>query len=270
MIQQTISIVFLSLILFLGAKLYASGFSTLVSLILLVPLTFSSGKGRLFVNIWKSLGKDLVSYTKEIFPFQWKIALSWISGYFIFQLFNPVLFATQGSVVAGQMGMTLSALNGILGLSLSWMTTKIPLFSNLIAQKKYADLDLIFDSTLKKSVFVNGMGLGVLLIIVGILRLTQIPLGNRFLPYFPMIFMMIAIFLNQYVSSWAIYLRSHKKEPLLVNSVVGSISTGLSTLILGKYYGVFGMTAGYSVLTFFIGFLWVHNIYKKKKRQWHE
>ena len=34
-------------------------------------------------------------------------------GYFIFQLFNPVLFATEGAVVAGQMGMTLAALNGI-------------------------------------------------------------------------------------------------------------------------------------------------------------
>ncbi|MFK2504393.1 hypothetical protein ACIXPB_19920, partial [Bacteroides fragilis] len=89
-----------------------------------------------------------MDYKTEIFPYQWKIALSWISGYFIFQLFNPVLFATEGAVIAGQMGMTLAALNGIQSLSLSWMTTKIPLYSGLIAQKQYRQLDIIFNRTL--------------------------------------------------------------------------------------------------------------------------
>ena len=56
---------------------------------------------------------------QEIFPFQWKIALSWISGYLIFQLFNPVLFATEGSKIAGQMGMTMVAISGISSISIS-------------------------------------------------------------------------------------------------------------------------------------------------------
>src|SRR5208283_6098922 len=99
----------------------------------------------LLKNIWQQFGVERVSYKREIFPYQWKIAISWISGYFIFQLFNPILFATEGAVMAGKMGMTLVVLNGIFSLSFSWMSTKVPLYSNLIAQKKYRDLDHIFD-----------------------------------------------------------------------------------------------------------------------------
>src|SRR5207245_2385725 len=44
----------------------------------------------------------------DVLPMQWRIALSWISGYFMFSLFTPVLFHYQGSLVAGQMGMTWS------------------------------------------------------------------------------------------------------------------------------------------------------------------
>jgi hypothetical protein len=91
-------------------------------------------------NIYNIKISERVSYKEEIFPYQWKIALSWISGFFIFQLFNPVIFATEGAIIAGQMGMTLAILSAIQSLSMSWMSTKVPLFSNLIALKKYNTL----------------------------------------------------------------------------------------------------------------------------------
>ncbi|WP_431243073.1 hypothetical protein ACQ9BO_26135 [Flavobacterium sp. P21] len=107
-----------------------------------------------------------INYRLEIFPFQWKIALSWISGYFIFQLFNPVLFATEGAVVAGQMGMTLTVLNSIFSLAFSWISTKVPVFSSLIAQKNYKDLDALFDKTLLQSTALNILFLIVLFVII--------------------------------------------------------------------------------------------------------
>lgn len=81
---------------------------------------------------------------KEIFPFQWKIAISWLSSYFIFQLLNPVLFAYKGPVVAGQMGITLTIFGGLSAISMTWITTKVPAFSMLVAKKEYNELDKIF------------------------------------------------------------------------------------------------------------------------------
>lgn len=269
LVQQLLTTLLIWVCLIFGAKLYAGGISNFFGILLLFCLFFLNKYKLLFLNIWKVLGTEKVSYKKEIFPYQWKIALSWVSGYFIYQLFNPVLFATEGAVVAGQMGMTLAALNGIFSLSFSWMSTKVPLYSGLIAQKKYVELDNIFDKTLKQSAAICGSALVVLFLGVFGLRYYGLPLGDRFLPYLPLILMMAPVFMNQYISSWATYLRCHKLEPFLIPSIVGAVSTGLSTLILGKYFGVMGMTIGYCVLTIFGGFIWGFYIFKTKKAAWH-
>jgi O-antigen/teichoic acid export membrane protein len=257
----------------LGAKLYISGINSLLGVVLIIFLILKSDFKKILLNIWRVHIHEQVNYKKEIFPYQWKIALSWMSGYFIFQLFNPVLFATEGAVVAGQMGMTLVALNGIQSLSLSWMTTKVPLYSGLIAQKQYVQLDNVFNRTLKQSVFINGIALITMLFVIYLIRYFNISIGNvdlgkRFLDYIPMILMMIPLFINQFISSWAIYLRCHKQEPFLVNSIVGGILCCISTVLLGKYLGVLGITGGYCFLTF-AGAFWGYWIFKTKKQEWH-
>jgi len=266
--QQILTTLLIWVCLISGVKLYASGLSNVFGLLLLLNLLFFNKYWFIFINIWRSLGKEKIGYKREIFPYQWKIALSWVSGFFIFQLFNPVLFATEGAVVAGQMGMTLAALNGILSLSFSWMSTKVPTYSSLIAQKNYWQLDKLFDKTLKQSVLINGSGLVILFFMIYTLKYFQFPLGNRFLPYFPLLLMMAPIFLNQFVSSWATYLRCHKKEPFLINSIVGAIFCSLSTVLLGKYFGLIGITSGYCFITLLL-LPWAYYIYKTKKAEWH-
>ncbi len=272
--QQCTSILIVWGGLVFGFNLYVPGINGFVVILLITTILLFSGFRKLLLNIWNVSLMDKVNYRKEIFPYQWKVALSWISGYFIFHLFNPVLFATEGAVVAGQMGMTLTALNGIQALSLSWMTTKIPLYSSLIAKKDYSLLDTIFNRTLKQSVFINGILLVLMFIFVWIIRHYHIviggmDLGNRFLSYLPMELMMISLFVNQFVNSWATYLRCHKQEPFLINSICAGISCCLSTILFGRWFGVLGITGGYCFITIAL-MPWGYWIYKTKKYEWHE
>lgn len=255
--------------LIVGFHLYVLGIASLLSAFYVVLYVCLSNQKDIFLSLWRVNISERVSYMKEIFPYQWKIALSWVSGYFIFQLFNPVLFATSGPVVAGQMGMTLAALNGIMAFSQSWITTKIPLWSRLIALKDYAQLDRIFNTTMKQ---VSAICLGLIAIFISgiwILRYLNIPLGSRFLPWIPLVFMLIPLFVNQWVNGWATYLRCHKQEPFLLNSIVGGVLCCLSTVILGKLYGVIGITAGYCCIILVLSF-WGYHIYKTCKLKWHE
>lgn len=269
LVQQLVFLIILWSMLSLGGKLYSAPIAGVASLVVTLGILIFSDFRRILIKIWNLLDKWKVNYKEEIFPYQWKIAISWMSGYFIFQLFNPVLFATEGAVAAGQMGMTLAVLNGITGLTISWMATKVPLFSGLIAQKKYSDLDQIFNRTLKQAAMINGLSLLAMFLGIYGLRHFNLPIGERFLPYLPLIFMIIPVFLNQYVSSWATYLRCHKQEPFLILSVVMGIATSLSTFILGNYFGALGMTAGYCFLTFFGGFIWGRSIFITKRKEWH-
>ncbi len=269
LVQQTVYIVGVIIFLFSGCKLYSSALATSLAFVIEAILYLFSGNSRILANVWKSRGSWSVNYRKEIFPYQYKIALSWISGFFIFQLFSPVLFATEGAVVAGQMGMTLAALNGISSLSMSWISTKVPLFCSFIAQGVYDKLNAVFNKTVIQLVIVNLALLLFFIFFLQVLSYFGLPLAQRFLSLVPLLMLCTVTFINQLVFSWATYLRSHKQEPYLINSVVGGILVSLSTIFLGKQFGLMGIVGGYTFLTTFLGLPWAYYVFVSKKKQWH-
>lgn len=75
--------------------------------------------------------------------------------------------------------------------------------------------------------------------------------------------------INQYVSSWATYLRCHKQEPFLANSIVIGTLSCISTFLFGKLFGLYGITIGYCCITVFVALPWSYYIFIKKKEEWH-
>jgi O-antigen/teichoic acid export membrane protein len=269
LLQQALQILILVLSLTGGLRLFSSPLANLLSMIVLPTYLYFSKNKTILENIWKKLSVERVNYRKEIFPMQWRIALSWSSGYFMYQLFNPIIFAHDGPVAAGQMGITLAVLNGILTIALSWINTKIPLYSTLIARNQFSTLDSIFYKTLKQVAVISLLMIGAYVSVVYYLQSTQNSFGSRFLEFIPLLMLSLTTYANLYISSLAIYLRCHKEEPLLQYSLVMAILTGSSTVILGYYYGVIGITAGYSFLTLFVGLVWATIVFNKKRILWH-
>ena len=258
--------------LIVGLKLYVVAIPPILVAVI-ISIYFWETFRKLLLNIYHQRMEESISYKKEIFPLQWKVAISWISGYFIFQLFNPVLFATEGAAVAGQMGMTLTILTSIMSLSDSWFSTKIPVISNLIALKNYLTLDKLFNTTLKQSLFIAFTALLIFIMGIFVLDTYNISIKDkeisaRFLNYTIVAILSSTILMRQLQSGWATYLRCHKQEPLMWVSFVMSISCLLSTLILGKLYGVYGMTIGYAILTLFATIA-IYIVFKQKRNQWH-
>jgi O-antigen/teichoic acid export membrane protein len=273
LLQTFIQVSSIIIFFLIGLKLYSSPLASLLALLIIFIWILKPDKFMILKNIWKNYTFHNISYLKEIFPFQWKIAISWISGYFIFQLFNPVIFATEGAKSAGQMGMTIVVLNTALMISLTWINTKVSTFSSLVATKNYNKLDEIFNKSILQSSIVNAIIL--IFLISGILFLRHyqiIILGKnieeRFLPNFSLLMMSFSIFFNHISSSLATYLRSHKKEPLVLQSIIVAILCTLSTFGLGNRFGVQGITTGFSIISLFALF-WIIYIFLKKKREWH-
>lgn len=258
----------------IGGKLFVSGADAFIRVFIVAIIIAKSPFFKILKNIWKDSGTEKVLYMKEIFPYQWRIALSWVSGYFIFQLFNPVLFATDGAKVAGQMGMTLAALNGLQALTQSWINTKVPKLSGFIAQKDYENLDALFGKTMKQML---AIGTTCLLALVAVIYVIQrfdfsflgMRIGDRFLPIIPFSLMAWAIWTMFPINCWATYLRCHKREPLLANSVIVGILCCVSTVSFGNLYGVYGVTIAFALLRF-VSLTWINYIYRHKKKEWHD
>ena len=214
-------------------------------------------------------GQHRIRWGTEVWPFQWRIAVSWISGYFIFQLFNPVLFAYKGAVVAGQMGMSLNVANALQSIAISWVNTKSAPFGTLIARKQYTELDRIFFRSVRQSLGVCVAGAVVFL--AGVVWLNQegMPLAHRLLSPLAMALLFCAAMINITCFAEALYLRAHKQEKFLVNAIVSAILIAITTLVFGKWFGAMGMIVGYLAVGVLFGLTQGTYTFVKYRRAWH-
>jgi uncharacterized membrane protein len=215
-------------------------------------------------------GRQIVGWRSEIWPFQWRIAVSCICSYFIFPLFSPVLFAYRGATEAGRMGMSLNIANALGAVASAWIYTKASPFGNMVARRDFATLDRVFFRTLVQS---GALLLGGEAVIIGGLFFVarHVPhLAARMLPIPLFALLMFTIFLNHIAVSEAAYLRSHKREPFLIMATTVGILTGVSTLLTARVWGAAGVIIGYFCFggIFFLG--GGTYIFLRLRRLWHE
>ena len=212
---------------------------------------------------------NTVSWRGEIWPFQWRIAVSWLCGYFIFQLFNPVLFAYRGAVEAGRMGMSLNVASALTGVAVAWVNTKASPFGTLIARREFRMLDRLFFRTLWQSSMILVVCSGA--VFAGLVAVTHLHsyYAGRVLPMPLFAVLIVTVLCNHIVFSEAIYLRAHKREPFLPLSVAVGISTACGTLLLGKWWGAAGVTVGYFFTSGVLGVSMGTWIFLRKRSRWH-
>jgi hypothetical protein len=224
----------------------------------------------MLVNLYRHTpGDHRIKWSVEVWPFQWRIAVSWICGYFIFQLFNPVLFVYRGPVAAGQMGMSLTVGSALMTVAIAWVSTKSAPFGTMIARKEYAKLDATFFRALWQSLLVCIAGAATVWIAVVYLNENNARFAHRVLPPLPFGLLLLTIVVNHVVSSEALYLRAHKEEKFLLISVLSAIFTAGSTYFFGKRYGAIGMVSGYLVIITAIGLGMGTYTFHKYRKIWH-
>ena len=214
-------------------------------------------------------GNHRIHWMREVWPFQWRIAISWLCGYFIYQLFNPVIFAYRGAIVAGQMGMSLSLVNALKSISISWINTKAAPFGGLISHKHYSELDATFFRALGQSLLVCSAGSLVIWTGAVLLNVARAPFAHRLLSPSLLAFLLVGAILDTMVFAQAIYLRAHKQEKFLLNSVLSAVLIACSTLILGRYFGAAGVVIGSFMIALFVGLPFGTYTFFKYRGMWH-
>ena len=254
--------------IYLGAGLWVSSIVGAAALIAMLATISRRYEGFIRTIMFGHPGGPLLNWRKDILPMQWRVSLSWLSGYFTFSLFTPVLFHYQGPVVAGQMGMTWAFIAALTGVASSWVAPKAPVFGILIAQHKYAELDRIFWRLTAVVVFVTsagGLGIWVLVKTLGALHH---PLALRLLPPSSTAYLLVATIILAASLPMSTYLRAHKREPLLGISLASGFLTGVVVVIAGRFYSVEGVAIGYlavmATVTPFVGLVW-----QRCRTDWH-
>lgn len=232
-----------------GSELWTAAFASVV--LIISNIVFVKLK---YLNFFKSLlllkpSGPKINWFENLMPMQIRIAVSWISGYFSFSLFVPILFKYQGPEVAGQFGMTWGIIAAIGGIASSWLSPKIPKFAILISKGDYTELDKLFWKIVKivfGVIFLLSAFLWLFVFILPIIKTDfSIKLSSRILSPDIVAIFLIAQILQIASTPFSAYMRAHKREPLMYLSILAGALIGLSTFFFGKYFSVFEVALGY-------------------------
>lgn len=203
-----------------------------------------------------------IDWKQDILPFQWRIALSWISGYFIFQLFTPMLFANQGAVEAGRFGMVLAIFNAIQSVGMSWVYSRSPRMAATISRGDRNELRGIFLRAVKPSVGFTALASLAAALGIWALGLAGFGLAHRLSSPTVVMCMALVTVTNALIFAFAVFMRAHKEEPMMVPSVTLAIMT-LAIAHWASRHSV-ELTAGlYLAATALISLPWSYSIFRR-------
>lgn len=226
--------------------------------------------GKIVKQMWCESRNFNYPWKQEILPLFKKYILSFASGYFLFQIYTPLMHLFHGAEYSGKVGITMSLVNAAFSFGNIFIYTITPQINILVEKKDWGALDRLFKKRLLFSlvtyVFIWGC-FGFFVYLFGEISLIN-KILSRFLAYRGIAILAICYFFQLLINSWAIYLRGHKQEPYWLTGIFAAIWVFLVTLIVGRVL---------SPDLFFIGllsqYIWglpvSYIIYKKDQKRWH-
>lgn len=200
-------------------------------------------------RIWKN----------DIFSMQWRISVSWICGYFVFNLLVPIVFRTFGPEEAGRIGFSYNILFVINSITCTFCVAQTPLFSNLYSNKNIKRLNYLFKKSFIKSVFATISMLILILISLSLLQIYFPFFNDRFSNSFQLLIISLSSFLFSISLCLSVYLRCQGKEPLLkINILIAVIK--LPVLIIFSKISLNYLLLG-NLMSDFIGIIGILNIF---------
>ena len=264
-------------LLFLKPSLYVLAISAALGVVVNFALLFWR-----FHKLLKQLLKQKIEgqykWFKSFMSLIWKYALSWVSGYFIFQIYTPLAKMRFGAVAAGQVGITITLIQACFAIANVWVFVATPKLNMAASKGDWRGMDDLFKKNTLLSIATYLFG--ALCIVGGYLLFINPPadvyllnkiseLLHRFLGILPMCFLLGAYLLQVPINSVATYGRAHKYEPFMVPSIINAVIvfgiTMLCVFTLSVDYIFIGILGANVVLVFVA--LWM---YKKRKNFWHE
>ena len=257
----------LCVLLWAGSKLIAPAVAV-TAMVIIMAICITKKFWTLFLQSLKSTHPpDVLLWRKEIWPYQWRLAISWIAGYFVFNIFNPIIFLFNGPKSAGQFGLTWALLLNVSMVASAWSTTKVPRYCALISKEKWDELDATWKKNSVQSFGMCIAGCLVVIIFTIILRSLFPKYSERMLDPASCIGLASALLISNVIGSFAYYLRAFKREPFMALSIYSGLGSFLSACIMAKFFSLRGVIGGY-ILLMIITFPFAQSLFRKYRKDW--
>lgn len=174
-------------------------------------------------------------WMSEVWPFQWKIGLSGVAGFFIFWAFSPILLLEQGAVPAGQFGLAVSMMNLLIAISSAWPMSRAARYAALNASRRFDELRHDFPVMLTFSTALSVLGAASLSAALWQSRRLGFAFALKLPDTLTTSLVVATAVVHHVIACFAVYLRAEGREPLLVASVAGSVATGVAIWLTAHF-----------------------------------
>ncbi|SDT46870.1 hypothetical protein SAMN05216490_3597 [Mucilaginibacter mallensis] len=252
--------------LYFGFNLYSLAFAAFIAAAINIGMLYFRF-GKLIAQMVTESKGYIVNWKTDFLNLIWRYAISWSSGYFIFQIYTPLMFQFHGPAEAGKVGISMALASAAFSISYVWMYVANPKLNMYASTRNWKAMDKLFIKNLSLSLITFSLG-AILVLSILYFYGDAFKFFHRFLGFVPMLILLLAWFFQIIINGLAVYLRAHKKEPLVVVSVALAIYIGITTLLITKY-----LPPKYLFLGFLTAVLWglpvVAWIFVKKRKEWH-
>jgi hypothetical protein len=210
-----------------------------------------------------------LSWRREIMPLQWRLSVSQIASFATYSLFVPVAFRFIGPEAAGQVGLSWTLVDSMTNIAVLWLTVKFPAQGAMVAKRNWQQLDR---ETLLAGVQAASLGFLGATAIVFLKLLLQISASTyaaRLLPVVPLALFAYAAVPKLVSATMINYLRAHRKEPIVVFTVV--MTPLMICVVVGGAIsiGTLGVAAGYFLVMTFFMLPTIYWITLRCRAEWH-
>ncbi len=271
LVSSVLSTVMMLVLLFFRAGLLALGGALLVS-VAVSGVLIQSRYGPFLSRLWRAGAPPGQRWTSDILRLLWRYAISFASGYLIFQLYTPLTLRFQGAEAAGRVGISVSLWSGLFAIANVWLTSVAPKMNMLIARQRWADLDALFRRRLAASL-ATFAALGLAVFGSFALFRGHWPLFDRIASRFgslaSMAFLAVGWLFQVLINGMATYLRAHKQEPFVWLSLAEGLYLAVATFLCARYLPGDLLFLGFVSASVWL-VPWAAAVFRGKRKAWHE
>jgi len=186
-----------------------------------------------------------IDWRREMLPMQWRIAVSWISGYLSFYFAVPVLFKFSSPEVAGRFGLSRSLVFAAGACATSWLWPRVPTLASLAAGRQREAVERLHFAIVARVITVMiSLSAGLWLVVLTAAEL-GVPQAERVLEPMPFGILLLGHVIQVASTPFAAYMRAHRTEPLAAIAVVHSILSLVTTLVFAAHWQALGAALSY-------------------------
>ncbi len=250
------------IILWCGGGLYAV--SAMLAVRAILGHSLNTVAARPILRLRKELSDHhQINWRKDFWPQQWRIFLSWLAGFLVFQSFVLIAFKLSGPVAAGQMGLTVQAFHAINQLASARLMLDQPRMGTYAAKGDIAAIrNLVRIGIQRNTLAAIVLTLAAVALVLTLKHLMP-SLGDRFgnISMFALFVSMAIAYQISNVETAAI--RFQKKEPFVMAGLVSGLLAIAGNLFFTLRYGASSMSIVFACVSIFILIPWVHYHYRK-------